>query len=260
MPKKNKSTSKSPHAPSDKCLPLNPNEAIDWLKDAIAFLCGEIGKEASKSVLRLAPRIRRRFVGNALRAWMKARDKDNLTLTSLLGITRREIARRGRPSLSPEIKTEIAKMLPSNVPHKEIAKALSVSKRAVDRVSEQWNAMAWQGQETADLRDLSKIPEGQLSEVRKKMRDKMVEDFTKREGKVRRHDRAAIIEGVAKTIDLDIKPFDDSDKRTPQERAWFMAATGYSSQEIAQELKMSPACACHLVEKERLARYRKAQN
>jgi hypothetical protein len=174
-------------------------------------------------------------------------------------MTRREIARRGRPSLSPEIKTEIAKMLPSNVPHKEIAKVLSVSKRAVDRVSEQWNAMAWQGQETADLRDLSKIPEGQLSEERKKMMEKMVEDFSKREGKVPTYDRAAIIEGVSQTIDLDINPFDVSDIRTPQERAWFMAATGYSSQEIGKELDMSPARACRLVEKQRVARYRKAQ-
>jgi DNA-binding NarL/FixJ family response regulator len=258
MPKK-KSTSKDRQA-SRKHLPSSPDEAIDWLQHSIRFLCGEQSDKASKNRLRLDPAICRRFIGDALRAWLKSRNKDNQTLASLLGLTQPVSAKAGRPSISNDTRSQIIRMLINGVSHKEIAKALGVvRKRTVDRVSQEWNAITWQGPQTTDLQILSEIPQGQLTDTRQELLGEIVQDMDQSAAKVPNDRRTAMIKGAAATIPHDTKLFSDSDKRTPEQRAWIMAAKGYSGQQIAQELNTSLANACRLVQKARLARHGKIQ-
>jgi DNA-binding NarL/FixJ family response regulator len=258
MPKK-KSTSKDRQA-SRKHLPSSPDEAIDWLQHSIRFLCGEQSDKASKNRLRVDLRICRRFIGNVLRAWLKSRHKDNQSLASLIGLTQPVSAKAGRPPISDDTRSQITRMLVNGFPHKEIAKALGVSKRTVDRASQEWNAITWEGPQTTDLQDLSKIPEGQLSDTRQEMLDEIVQDLDESAAKVPNDRRTAMIKGAADTIPNDTKLFSDSDKRTPEERAWLMAANGHSVEQIAQELNTSPSNAGRLVRKARLARHRDNHN
>jgi DNA-binding NarL/FixJ family response regulator len=257
MPKK-KSTSKDRQA-SCEHLPSSSDEAIDWLQDSIGFLCGE-DKKATKNGLRLDPTICRRFIGNALSAWLKSRPKDNQSITSLLGLAQPESAKAGRPSISDDTRREITRMLVDGFPHKEIAKAVGVSKRTVDRASQELNAITWEGPQTTDLQDLSQIPEGQLSDTRQEMLDEIVQDLDESAAKVPNDRRTAMIKGAADTIPNDPKLFSDSDKRTPEERAWLMAANAHSVEQIAQELNTSPSNAGRLVRKARLARHRDNHN
>lgn len=134
----------------------------------------------------------------------------------------RSVAKRGRPGVSSTKVTAIAKMLSKKATHARIAKVVGVSKTTVDRVSKLWNAMAWQGKDTTDLSDLCKLPEGELSEARKKILQELEVAFTKASEKVPKVLRAAIIKGVvaarlrAKDI-LDPVPLDPRLAFAPQQ-------------------------------------------
>jgi len=134
----------------------------------------------------------------------------------------RSVVKRGRPGVSSIKVTAIVKMLSKKTTHARIAKAVGVSKTTVDRMSKLWNAMAWQSNDTTDFIDLCKLPEGKLSEARKRILQKLELAFTKASEKVPKDKRAAIIKGVvaarlrAKDI-LDPVPLDPRLAFAPQQ-------------------------------------------